>query len=160
VTDNVGNSDGIGSRYFSVMNDSSSSSNSSLPVTADISSIDKIHTDQAPVYVLYGDDDSAAADMLYPDEKGILVLKLKELGRVRVELNAENGMISKYEGYMMSGDQMDPLPVGSTLDKDKSVFYWQPGPGFAGVYHFLFLGKDEDGRLTKKNIVIHITPKH
>jgi hypothetical protein len=56
-------------------------------------------------------------------------------------------------------DNLSPLPIGSTLDKDGGVFYWQPGPGFVGEYRFVFVAKDDQGRSTRKNIVVNIEPK-
>ncbi|MCP4147541.1 MAG: hypothetical protein GY757_07305 [bacterium] len=51
------------------------------------------------------------------------------------------------KGYLVVGDKLEALPVGSTLDAKKGIFYWQPGPVFQGEFRFLFksekLGKEE-----------------
>ncbi|MGE5341279.1 MAG: hypothetical protein ACM3SY_07330 [Candidatus Omnitrophota bacterium] len=60
---------------------------------------------------------------------------------------------------MVFEDQLKPLPIGSTLDHRKGIFYWQPGPGFIGNYRLLFIGKDCNGQYTTKNLIVHIKPK-
>jgi len=62
-------------------------------------------------------------------------------------------------GFMIVGDQLRNLPIGSTLDSSSGTFYWQPGPGFIGEYRFLFVLKDESGQSVMKNLVIDIKPK-
>ena len=44
-------------------------------------------------------------------------------------------------GYLVVGEQLRELPIGSTLDKENGIFYWQPGPGFIGEYRFVFINK-------------------
>jgi hypothetical protein len=64
-----------------------------------------------------------------------------------------------YSGYMIVGDELKPLPIGSTLDSERGVFYWQPGPGFLGAYDFVFV-KEESALISKKiHIRIKIVPK-
>jgi hypothetical protein len=43
-------------------------------------------------------------------------------------------------GYQLVNGERRPLPIGSSLKR--GVFYWQPGPGFLGDYHFVFENKD------------------
>jgi hypothetical protein len=49
--------------------------------------------------------------------------------------------------------------VGSTLDIEKGIFYWQPGMGFFGDYEFVFISTEEIGR-RKVKIRVTILPKH
>jgi len=41
--------------------------------------------------------------------------------------------------YLVVGDDLRPLPIGSTFDTGRGILYWQPGPGFIGEYVFVFL---------------------
>jgi hypothetical protein len=146
VTDSGGNSDGIGSRYFSIMNTGTSSDSD----------------------LFLQDRKFKTADELNPDECDFTHFEIKELERIKlpvagcrlpVEEEAQ-GAFNTLKGYMVVGNELRELPIGSTLDKEKGVFYWQPGPGFVGEYRFLFIGKDENGQFTKKNIIVNIKPKH
>jgi len=64
-----------------------------------------------------------------------------------------------YHGYMVVGNELKPLPIGSTLDTDRGIFYWQPGPGFLGAYDFVFIKEDASGFSTKKQLRMIIYPK-
>jgi hypothetical protein len=64
-----------------------------------------------------------------------------------------------YTGYMIEGDELKPLPIGSTLDTERGIFYWQPGPGFIGTYEFVFVKNDTAGRAMKTRLRVDIRPK-
>jgi len=51
----------------------------------------------------------------------------------------------RFNGYMIAGNRVKELPVGSTLDRERGIFYWQPGAGFLGNYHFAFFEKSDSG---------------
>jgi hypothetical protein len=132
VTDNAENTDGIGSRYFTVMN---------APTSGDeMSSVREKGIDTAE---------------LCPDEGAVNRIEIKELERVEINLPGAGDL----EGYMVIGDELRELPIGSTLDSSRGIFYWQPGPGFVGEYRLLFIGKDNEGLFIKKNIVVNIKPR-
>ncbi|HLP47137.1 MAG TPA: hypothetical protein VK469_14385, partial [Candidatus Kapabacteria bacterium] len=133
VTDSAGNSDGIGSRYFTVQNSG----------TGDmaIKSFDQTFL--------------KGGWQPQPIKAGSLI-EIKELERVEINLSDEEVC----EGYLVVGDQLRELPVGSTLDRENSIFYWQPGPGFVGEYRFAFIGKKDDGQYTGKHILVYIKPKY
>jgi hypothetical protein len=56
---------------------------------------------------------------------------------------------------------LSSLPIGSTLDTQRGIFYWQPGPGFIGSYNFLFIKGKKSSEFNKKIIAltIRIVPK-
>ena len=60
---------------------------------------------------------------------------------------------------MVVGDQLRPLPIGSTLDTEKGIFYWLPGPGFMGEYELVFVREDEFGMSRKIHVKVKIKPK-
>jgi hypothetical protein len=66
---------------------------------------------------------------------------------------------NRWAGFLIIGDAVKPLPIGSTLDVSKGIFYWQPGPGFIGEYRFVFIEKGQNGGFEKKMIKIVIEPK-
>jgi hypothetical protein len=79
----------------------------------------------------------------------------------RLEIYLEGtGMLaslSDYTGYLVVGDQLKALPVGSHLDSEKGVFSWGPGPGFVGNYQLVFV--DSNGQLLRR-VNIKIRPKY
>jgi hypothetical protein len=112
----------------------------------------------------------------YPDENGIIKIETRELERIEIYLNdyqAEgNAMANEdssnnskfkiqnlkfHSGYQVVGNQFRPLPIGSTLDAERGIFYWQPGPGFIGQYEFLFI-KHQFPHMIRK-IRIRIVPR-
>jgi hypothetical protein len=141
VTDNAGNSDGIGSRYFMVQNSMNSE------VRGQDSGIREKRRGEPPYLPAFG--------LSSPVFDEIKIIEIKELERVEINLSNE-GVDA---GYLLVGNQLRKLPIGSTLDRDNGIFYWQPGPGFIGEYRFVFIGKDDAEEFTSKNIVVSIKPK-
>jgi hypothetical protein len=77
-----------------------------------------------------------------------------------LHLQAAKGLSpSYYIGCQMVGHQVRPLPIGSFLDSEKGIFYWQPGPGFVGSYRLVFIKKVPWGESGKINISLNILPK-
>jgi hypothetical protein len=64
-----------------------------------------------------------------------------------------------YYGYLVVGAELKPLPIGSTLDSERGIFYWQPGPGFLGSYDFVFVKEDFSGFSTRRRLRLIIYPK-
>ena len=96
-------------------------------------------------------------DTYSPTFDEIKTVEIKELERAEINLSTDVEEISAR--YLVVGDQLRELPIGSTLDKENGIFYWQPGPGFIGEYHFIFTGKDDQDQFIKKNIIINIKSK-
>jgi hypothetical protein len=65
--------------------------------------------------------------------------------RVEVHLEDEPAARATYEGYLVKGNRLAPLPVGSSLDRRRGVFAWQPGVGYVGSYDFVFVRTASDG---------------
>ncbi|MGE5344165.1 MAG: BACON domain-containing protein [Candidatus Omnitrophota bacterium] len=137
VTDNGGNSDGIGSRYFSVLNTGTTESASGRSQSLGIEKFETLNPE---------------------DDHGVRDIEISELERVEIHPFEDVSLSSAIEGYRVVGGRLKALPVGSTFDSDKGIFYWQPGPGFIGDYHFVFIATDDDGRLVKRSIFVHIKP--
>jgi hypothetical protein len=66
--------------------------------------------------------------------------------------------LSRYTGYQVVGPQLRPLPIGSYLDTERGIFYWQPGVGFLGEHRLVFIEKGETNQLKKRTLLIKITP--
>ena len=150
--DDAGNTDGIGSRFFTIQNPGSSGSSSMVAnIRIDENDLNKIPFDfYTPMKIQKGYSNNVESQVKYPDEKGISRIHIKELERVEIQLP---GVIA---GYMVVGSEYRSLPLGSTLDIDTGTFHWLAGPGFNGVYQLMFVVKKQDGDLYRKNITVKI----
>ena len=160
--DNAGNKDGIGSRYFTIQNlDGASAQNKSdaanlqLPHPTFIHELSYTPVDKIEgVKVKRGYNQPLEPDEVYPDDEGNITVDIEELERVVIHVGAMPGL---YSGYQVSGEELKPLPPGSTFDMVKGVFYWGPGPGFVGNYEFLFFDRFNN---RQKRVTINILPKY
>jgi hypothetical protein len=173
VTDNAGNTDGIGSRYFSVMNNAQGTSTATIETSGSFGSGPKIdYLAEAPVDyfsavgISKDYQENRPLHRVVPDDCGDIIIEIKETQRLEIHLQEidepAEGMDStgwsNWQGYLVSGNDLKKLPVGTTFDMSKGIFYWQPGPGFIGEYRFVFFQSDPGGKINKRNIVIRILP--
>ena len=159
VTDSAGNTDGIGSRYFTVLNKTQGSSATEFNNNSCLNLSENLPPFSPGLYsvlVKKGYHDKINAREIYPDGKGFIHIQSRELERIEIILKSAS--FSHVTGYLVVGDASRPLPVGSTLDAENGIFYWQPGPGFIGNYHLVFIEKDEIGLINRKDIRIDIGP--
>lgn len=164
ATDSTGNTDGIGSRYFTVLNDSQNNRISSATELNNIKclglreNLSSFSQGFRSVLLRKGYHDEINSSEFYPDGKGFIHIQSRELERIEIALKSSpSGQVA---GYLAVGDEARPMPVGSTLDVENGIFYWQPGPGFIGNYHLVFIEKDEIGLMNRKDIIIDIKPKY
>jgi hypothetical protein len=136
VTDNAGHTDGVGSRFFTVLNTGTG------PVAAPDEPIQV--SPSRTVTLRRGFDLEGRSEPLSRDAAGTYVFRMDELERIELQVGATNGHL------LVNGEQR-PLPIGSTL-KD-GVFYWQAGPGFLGEYDLLF--ERPDSAPVRVRVVIH-----
>lgn len=163
--DTGGNSDGIGSRFFSIKNARQANQANfkrSLhkPFNPDRSRLSSVRTDfSMPIQVRHGYEDNVPAMEISPDASGVSCIGMNEDGRIVVNLtrNPANGYT--YHGYMVYKDKVMPLPIGSTLDADTGIFYWVAGPGFIGDYNLVFVQSGPNGAMSKKNVKVTVLPK-
>ncbi|NIM15908.1 MAG: hypothetical protein GTO45_28245 [Candidatus Aminicenantes bacterium] len=161
--DSGGNSDGIGSRYFSISNTGSSRtgkmSHTYQPKQKtnflNFSQIIDLPVDYSvPVQVKRGYNEDVIPQEVQPDETGINRVVIYELERVVIYLSGKTAA-----GYHVVNNGLVSLPVGSTLNREKGIFYWQPGPGYLGRYRLVFVETAPDGTMTRKNIIVEIVPQ-
>jgi hypothetical protein len=164
ATDNAGNADGIGSRYFSIQNLAGRPAHHAEHRSGyhRLPALSQIPIDYSgPVGIIKGHRKDVEPQQIYPDAKGIINYAIKELERIEIRLFPDNmgaPLSMSWVGYQLVGSQLRPLPIGSTLDIDKGVFYWQSGPGFFGIYQLIFFVESET-EILRKDIQIFITPK-
>jgi hypothetical protein len=119
VFDNAGRGDGIGSRYFTVLNTGAVAAPAVIDEPAGASTSDSV---TARVGFRQPDTLPRASDSTY-------LVDMEELDRVELRIGAS-------EGHLLVAGERRSLPVGSTLRG--GVFYWLAGPGFLGEYELVF----------------------
>jgi hypothetical protein len=178
VTDNLGNSEGIGSRFFTVSNTGSAATAAATAAASaavatstvsagthgealgqSVETVADVPADYSIVEVKKAASE-APPEVVLPEWTGEIRVETKETEQVEIHLanqfSDSNG--GTYQGYVVVGGRMRPLPVGSSLDTEHGVFTWQPGPGFIGNYEFIFIRKG-DGWKTRIPVHLRIAPK-
>jgi hypothetical protein len=150
VTASNGESDGIGSRYFTVVNGSGLTrkrrSTALLPApamvnpgpdlgrrAADVASLDM----STSIVSGHSYGYRPAAQRVEADATGRRVVFGHEIERVVVD--ASSAGASGYEAYSVVNGQLRGLPTGASFDSSRGILYWQPGVGYNGDYDFVIL---------------------
>jgi hypothetical protein len=158
--DSASNTDGIGSRYFNIINtgpDVSAQANIGGLIGIEASQVSAIPFDvSTPLAVSIGYNDYLVPRQVFPDESGTTKIRVKELDRVKIKLSRE---VAFMNGYQLVNNQLRPLPPGFTLDAKNSTILWQMGVGFKGNYDYLFLITTSDGQRIKKRVTIQVSAK-
>jgi hypothetical protein len=150
--DTAGNSDGIGSRYFTVRN-AAGTGRSSVGTTAGTGDGREIRVpDAGTIEYIRGFCSNAEPRKALPGKNGNISIDIHELERVEIRIPGFQS------GYLNLNGQLRPFPAGSFADAARGIFYWLPGPGFRGQFRFIFFFADKNGKSVKKNVTINIRP--
>ncbi len=167
ATDNAGNADGIGSRFFTIQNSGSTRMQEQSPYRPAYKSMLQpgavhrmIQGETGPVGVITGFNPEAAPREVLPGEGGIIEVGVKQLDRLELRLGKAREKGARYAGYTLVGDALRPLPMGASLDVDKGIFHWLPMPGFIGDYTLAFFKTSESGAVTVQKIRVSVESKY
>lgn len=138
AVDNLGSADGFGSRFFEIQNLGGSAG--------------ATRTMEA---LKYEEDLSGKLNIQIASPKKTEKIHTEVLSRLEIRLTGTGG--KQYLGW--GEDPTKALPIGSTLDQDKGIFYWSIGPGFLGRHVLHFAVTDGTFRSQPIQIVVHIVPK-
>ncbi len=146
VKDSATREEGIGSRFFTVLNSGADAVASDQPaqVRALASAIEGLPASAGPVWGRTGFGLTTPWQVIVPDAEGQRYVRMPEMGRA--ELWFEAGVEA---GYLVVNGTLRDLPVGSTLLERR--FAWAPGPGYLGTYTLAFL---RDGERTDVQVTI------
>jgi len=123
--------------------------------------VSEVPPDYSMVEVRKVTSDDSKSEIVFPEWLGEIRLRSREAEPIELRLASQfDDAPAKYEGYVVVGGRMRPLPIGSTLDTRTGSFSWQPGPGFIGRYEFVFLRTAESGIKTRIPVEVKIVPKH
>lgn len=118
--DNQLRGNGMGSRFFTVLNVGTQPNSGSTSMTLGSSVAGKSSALRAS---------AQASRPLAPVANSVLSLDIEEMDRMELPVGAE-------WGYVVANGERQPLPAGSTLLD--GVFYWQLAPVFLGEYDMVF----------------------
>ncbi len=163
VADDNGDAEGIGSRYFRILNSGTASAASRVRLNSP-GIFEEIPIDRStPVEIAKGHRGEPEYHPLYPGEDGDIAVEIEELELLNIRLNIPGNGISSgqstYSGCLMVGDRPRRLPVGSTLNTETGVFSWGPAPGCFGLYRLAFIETGPMGRMNKRLVNVRIVPK-
>jgi hypothetical protein len=157
VRDNAGNEDGIGSRYFSVLNTGSPAPSPEAAALGGVDDLASYATIFSPAFGFRKGFDLNAPFEPAPAVRGDVVrVVIEETERLEVRLVPEGSPAAALSGYQIFGPELRRLPIGSTLLLPAGVFAWQPGPGFLGDFDLVFLDKDSQ---VKTFLKVRIVPR-
>ena len=87
-----------------------------------------------------------------PTPAGTRIIEVAEGERIEVQL--PTGTDARYAGAQVVNGQWRALPIGSSLDAQAGVFYWQPGAGFLGRYDLVFAPSKGSGAAVQVGVVV------
>lgn len=134
VTDSAGRSEGIGSRYFTVLN---SSADACERAECEVRSAEvrsaEVRSAQAgtEVYARTGFDVRRAFVPLSV-VNGVPTVRVPEMGRVELQIPGVVG------GALRANGQSRDMPVGMSIDAAAGMVRWSIGPGYLGTYRLAF----------------------
>lgn len=151
VTDSAGRTEGIGSRYFSVLNSGAADGVRQPRASA----LDRLKGTSAPQARALARSVPASSDatmvvrgrvgfdlrtpyvVIEPDDTGIRHVQVAGLDRLELDLGPVDA------GALVAGEAVRDLPPGARLEPETGTFTWAPGPGVFGSYRLVFLRGEE-----------------
>jgi hypothetical protein len=163
VTDSLGRTDGIGSRFITIFNTEVAVPQRAPEETGPgLTRRSRLSRQEAPpasgVAFRKGYDLSSPLQAAQFDpEARAYVIEASEMERIEMQLPGE-GVV--WQGALMVGMDARPLPPGSTLDRDASRFYWQLGPGQLGPFQLAWNPVGENWVEPTLRVLVQVRPQH
>jgi hypothetical protein len=172
VTDHLGASAGIGSRYFTVVNGAAVGSTTSSqksetrgtsvraswsePAAPIVSvAVNRAALDTGVIRVRRGYIEDTPFRNVRPGPGDRTIIQAEELDRIEMRFGGTDG---DYTGYVRVGHDLVALPIGSQLDRSAGTFTWQPGAGFVGAYDLVFVRWNDSGPVARLEVRIVLNP--
>jgi uncharacterized delta-60 repeat protein len=166
VTDNLGATEGIGSRFFTVSNGAGAltaaqtdaqiaeAETAGRGTSVPRANIEALSLDSRPIPGRRGWNLEAPYRAFTPSASGRTVIRSEEVSRIELQLGP-----GRYAGYLRTSDGLAPLPIGSHLHATTGMFTWAPGVGFVGAYDFVFVRYVGEQAVTRQEVRIILQPK-
>ena len=168
ATDSSGNTDGIGSRYFSIRNTGASRQISTVGGQGLQAGnhLSKIPMDTTkPIYFKTGFNQEEFPITAYPNKDGRVSLEIFQDQRLEISLVDEGSTtdpssLTAYQicVYQVVNNEFRKPPVGMTVDHKTGTVKWMPGVAFYGNYRLMIIITDQPGNVRKIDINLTIEP--
>ena len=189
VTDDGGRNNGIGSRYFTIVNPGSGATGGEAKDAesgggrfcgrrlAELAiGGEALIDDLTPLGWKKGFETAAVPQTAAADIRGRRIVEIGETepvviaadtnswfdlqaGRGPIGLESGSAGADPYEGYIVMGGYLNPLPAGSRLDRRRGLLTWLPGPGFVGDYDLAIFTFAPGSIPVLRRITVRIVPK-
>lgn len=146
VTDDLGRSSGIGSRFFSILNGVASL----LP--------DGAVVQWSNLSQPYGPELGRPLPSVLGRGSTRQRVTTDLFERLDVLMDAPEPTRGA-AAYLVDGDLLGRLPPGARFDPDEGRFTWTPPPGFAGDYRFVFIYERSNGRRLARDLSVGLGPR-
>jgi hypothetical protein len=156
--DTAGNSDGIGSRYFTIQNTGADAKASEVRIQMSENRIEPsgIEVDTTgPVLIQKGFEGGNFDDPVYADDSGKYSIQIRELEPLAIKLSEDSSVVACYQFVERS---IRHIPAGMSIKNN--TINWMPGVAYLGNYKFVVVVKDDNGDLSKRFLNITIEPKY
>lgn len=147
VFDSASRNDGIGSRFFTVVNGGGGSAGATESVKEALErpgvtrgragDLRSYGPSSLRVSSRTGFDLRAPMRELRPDADDVRKIVISALGRAELSLGAPVS-----GAYLVANGELRDLPIGASLDPTTGAFAWAPPPGYFGTYHLVFVVGD------------------
>lgn len=156
ATDNMGVTQGIGSRYVNIQN-------SQGALTEPLAARSESSLAAVPLATAFVWDRTGFDDQNWNLRfAGPRAREIRARHGERIEIAIDTWLWSKgcgaFAAYLKSGDVAGPLPPGASLDGEQGVFRWMPPAEFAGAFDFTFVRRTCDGGEERIPLRITIQP--
>jgi len=135
VTDSLGRTEGVGSRFFTVLNPTAPVADGSTVSARPAAARAARRAASPPLAVLgrTGFDLASPFTAMRADDAGVYHVRLPEFGRLELQFSAaiDGAALEAGDGALR------PLPVGARVDGTQ--FGWMPPVGYVGVYRMSFM---------------------
>jgi hypothetical protein len=155
ATDDASNTDGIGSRFFNIVNTGGNRcAAQSTTLYFDLETLNRLPQAKPESLAVRKGFSKEAQPVNAPrDNAGTPDINLKQSGRIEFKVSNRSTVIA---GYRLVGDQLRKLPVGSTLKTGTGMFYWHAAPAFSGTFRLVFVLREPDGTIKRKDVTVNI----
>jgi hypothetical protein len=157
ATDSGGNTDGIGSRYFTIQNTGADLLSSEVRRQESECRMDLSRTDaenSQSIIIQKGFSQPGEGRLISADNSGECKIKIRELEPLKIKFPEGNSVTRCYQ---MNGKQVRNMPIG--MNFEKNTISWMPGLAYLGDYRFLVILKNKIGSIKHQFLKVTIESK-
>jgi hypothetical protein len=158
ATDTGGDTDGIGSRYFTIQNTGADAKASEIRRQKSEDRIELLRIDgdnTQPIFAQKGFSVHRGKNVIYTGDNNEYRINIRELEPLQIQLMENESIISC---FLKVGDKFKNPPAGMIIRNNQ--INWMPGVAYLGNYHLVVVMKNENGDLGKRFFYVSIEPKY